>query len=51
VRHGRYQDGPHRVFRAPGLVYDPPCRMQAVRGSRLAAASFASAPRTGHDSS
>jgi|CZKI01.1.fsa_nt_gi hypothetical protein len=51
VRHGRSQDGYHRVFRAPDLVYDPPVRVQPVRGSRLAAVSFASAPRTGHDSS
>jgi hypothetical protein len=51
VRHGRNQDGSHRIFRPPDLVYDPPVRMQSVRESRPAAGSVASASKAWHDSS
>jgi len=43
IRHGRHSDTPHRVFKAPSLVCDPP-----VHGSRSAFSAISRGPGTGH---
>jgi len=38
VHSGDRHDAPHRIFRAPGLVYEPPASGQPLRRRRPAAA-------------
>ena len=50
VRHGMSQDGTHRVFRAPDLVYCPSARIGPRRAGRTAYAPGSSGPGTARDS-
>ena len=50
VRHGISQDGSHRVFRAPNLVYRPSVRIGPNRASRSAFAPGPSGPGTARNS-
>ena len=47
VHAGALGGGPHHVFRAPGLVYDPPAQGFALRRSRPPVEPFAEAFRMG----
>jgi len=48
IRRGKPHDGAGRVFRAPGLVFEPSIGLQPVRESRSSVVPIEGIPGTEH---